>query len=235
MKRPTRRRRQAGALIDREKKMPAALAQARENLASPPRIYTEIAIEQIDGNISFFKDDVPAAFKDVTDTDAPEEFKKTNDGVIAALTDTRRFCRRNFCRSPSGTFAFGAETYRKALVGKRDDRSAAGSAAADRREGSPDERSRVPGDRRRIDPTQDRGRGPGGAAGRSSGAAKLLETTQDTLDSLRQFIIDHHIVTIPPSEPARVKETPPFMRSTTSASMDTPGPFETAKLGASTT
>src|SRR5256714_14009642 len=63
-------------------------------------------------------------------------------------------------------------------------------------------------------------------------ADKLLQTTQDTLDSIRQFIIDHHIITIPPSDPATVKETPPFMRSTTSASMDTPGPFETAKLQA---
>jgi uncharacterized protein (DUF885 family) len=51
------------------------------------------------------------------------------------------------------------------------------------------------------------------------------------LDSLRQFIESHHIITIPPgSETATVKETPPFMRSTTSASMDTPGPFEPAKL-----
>jgi uncharacterized protein (DUF885 family) len=50
------------------------------------------------------------------------------------------------------------------------------------------------------------------------------------LDSLRQYIIDHHVLTIPASEPAHVKETPPFMRSTTTASMDTPGPFETAKL-----
>ena len=49
------------ALIAREKKMPAALEQARTNLTSPVRIYTEIAIEQIDGNISFFKSDVPAA------------------------------------------------------------------------------------------------------------------------------------------------------------------------------
>ena len=67
-------------------------------------------------------------------------------------------------------------------------------------------------------------------AGSSRAADKLLETTQGTLDSLRQFIVDHHIVTIPPSDPAHVKETPPFMRSTTSASMDTPGPFEKAKL-----
>jgi len=61
-------------------------------------------------------------------------------------------------------------------------------------------------------------------------AGKLLETTQTELDSLRQFIVERHIATIPPSEPATVKETTPFRRSTTSASMDIPGPFEPAKL-----
>ena len=63
-------------------------------------------------------------------------------------------------------------------------------------------------------------------------AAALLKSSQDTLDSIRQFIVDRKIITIPPSDPATVKETPPFRRSTTSASMDTPGPFETAKLEA---
>jgi len=41
---------------------------------------------------------------------------------------------------------------------------------------------------------------------------------------------EKHIVTIPDSAPARVKETPPFMRATTSASMDTPGPFEKTSM-----
>ena len=38
---------------------------------------------------------------------------------------------------------------------------------------------------------------------------------------------DHHIVTVPKAAPARVQETPPFLRATTTASMDIPGPFET--------
>src|SRR5205085_9590560 len=63
-------------------------------------------------------------------------------------------------------------------------------------------------------------------------ASELLKTSQDSLDEIRRFIVSKQIITIPPSEPATVKETPPFMRSTTSASMDTPGPFETAKLDA---
>ena len=50
-------------LIAREQKMPAALADARKNLDNPPRIYTEIAIEQIDGNIGFFKTAVPGGLR----------------------------------------------------------------------------------------------------------------------------------------------------------------------------
>ncbi|HKQ87951.1 MAG TPA: DUF885 domain-containing protein, partial [Candidatus Acidoferrales bacterium] len=49
----------------------------------------------------------------------------------------------------------------------------------------------------------------------------------NTFSSLISFIRQKHIVTIPSSVEPTVQETPPFMRATTSASMDTPGPFET--------
>jgi uncharacterized protein (DUF885 family) len=58
-------------------------------------------------------------------------------------------------------------------------------------------------------------------------ASKLLQVTQAELDSIGGFMTDHHIITIPRAAPARVQETPPFLRATTSASMDIPGPFET--------
>jgi uncharacterized protein (DUF885 family) len=58
----------------------------------------------------------------------------------------------------------------------------------------------------------------------------LLATTQSELDAIARFMTEKHIVTIPDSAPARVKETPPFMRATTSASMDTPGPFEKTSM-----
>ena len=74
--------------------MPAALAEARKNLDNPPRIYTEIAIEQIDGNLGFFDDDVPAAFTDVTDKALLAEFKSANDAVIAALDDYKTWLQK---------------------------------------------------------------------------------------------------------------------------------------------
>ena len=54
----------------------------------------------------------------------------------------------------------------------------------------------------------------------------LLDAFRATFDSLDSFIRTHHIVTIPSRVRPIVEETPPFMRATTSASMDTPGPFE---------
>ena len=73
------------SLVAREKQMPALLAEARANLKNPPRIFTEIAIEQLPGIVSFFEHDVPAAFADAQDPALKAEFAQTNAAVIAAL------------------------------------------------------------------------------------------------------------------------------------------------------
>jgi uncharacterized protein (DUF885 family) len=54
----------------------------------------------------------------------------------------------------------------------------------------------------------------------------LIPDTAKDLEMIRQFLIDHKIITIPSPVRARVMETPQFLRATSFASMDTPGPFE---------
>jgi hypothetical protein len=78
-------------LVAREKAMPATLAEARKNLDNPPRIYTEIAIEQLDGNRDFFRTAVASAFPTVTDKALLADFKQANDAVIAALDDYKKW------------------------------------------------------------------------------------------------------------------------------------------------
>jgi uncharacterized protein (DUF885 family) len=56
---------------------------------------------------------------------------------------------------------------------------------------------------------------------------QLLQAFRDSLGSLRQFIEQKKIITIPSLAPPVVEESPPFMRALSSASMDTPGAFET--------
>jgi hypothetical protein len=55
---------------------------------------------------------------------------------------------------------------------------------------------------------------------------KLLDSFRASFDGLIAFITDHQIITVPSTVRPILRETPPFMRATTFASMDTPGPFE---------
>src|SRR5579884_3911146 len=77
------------SVIDREKLMPAALDHARENLKNPPRVYTEVALEQLPGIVAFFQRDVPSAFRDVSDAKLLAEFQQANGAVIEALRDRK--------------------------------------------------------------------------------------------------------------------------------------------------
>jgi uncharacterized protein (DUF885 family) len=220
------------ALISRERRMPAALVQARANLDNPPKIFTQIAIEQIDGNISFFKNDVPAAFSEVTDTTLTGAFKASNDSVMVALAGYKRFLQDTVLPKSNGAFALGADTYARLLSASEMidvplDRLLA-IAEADRQKNE----TAFVATARQIDSTKTPQAVLASLQNDHPAPTALLAVTQAMLDSLRRFIVDHHIVTIPPSPPAHVEETPPFQRSTTTASMDTPGPFETAKLEA---
>ena len=97
-------------LVAREKAMPAALAEARTNLQNPPKIYTEIAIEQMDGNRGFFETAVASAFPTVTDKALLAEFKQTNDAVIAAMADYKKWLQDDLLTRSNGSFALGEET-----------------------------------------------------------------------------------------------------------------------------
>ena len=54
--------------MEREKLIPTTLLEARQEPEEPAGVFTEIALEQIDGLVSFFQTDVPSAFSDATDT-----------------------------------------------------------------------------------------------------------------------------------------------------------------------
>jgi uncharacterized protein (DUF885 family) len=107
------------AAVEREKLIPQALLEARKNLKNPPRIYTEIAIEQIDGDISFFQNDVPSAFFDgpdaATDAEAKAAFAKSNGAVIDALKSYGAWMKSDLLPRSNGDYKLGADTFAKKL------------------------------------------------------------------------------------------------------------------------
>jgi uncharacterized protein (DUF885 family) len=212
--------------IERELAMPKLLAAARTNLKNPPRIFTEVALEQLPGIISFFQSDVPLAFTAVKDKALLDRFHQANDGVIRELRAYESYLKTDVLPRSGGDFRLGADTYRKKLLY--------------------DEMTDVPLERllqigyadlrhnqqmlrdtaKKIDPAKTSQQILAEASRDHPAPGQLLQTFQNTLGNLRDYIRQHHIATIPSDVMPKVEETPPFMRALTFASMDTPGPYE---------
>ena len=214
------------SVIEREKQIPRALLQARAVLLNPPKIYTDIAIEQLPGNIDFFKTTVPESFNRVQDKALLAEFKGSNDGAIAALNDYLGWLQKDLLPRSNGTFAIGAESYRlKLLYDEMVDVPLPrllkiGYAQLRKDQGAFIETAK------RIDSNKTPEEALKELEKDHPRANDLLSSAQQQLDGLRQFLIDKKIITVPGGTQAKVVETPPFARATTFASMDTPGPYE---------
>jgi uncharacterized protein (DUF885 family) len=214
-------------LIAREKAMPTALAEARKNLENPPRIYTAIAIEQIDGNRGFFQAAVASAFPDVSDKALLAEFKDANDAVIAAFGEYKKWLQEDLLKRSNGDFALGEEAFRRKLAADEMIELPLEELLAMAEQDMRRNQTAFAETARRIDSRRTPMQVLTEVEADHPPAGKLLSTTQGELDALGRFMTDRHIVTVPMAAPARVQETPPFLRATTTASMDIPGPFET--------
>jgi uncharacterized protein (DUF885 family) len=214
------------SVVAREKQMPAVFTAARENLKNPPRVYTEVAVEQIPGEISLFQNDLPAAFADATDPALKSEFAKSNAAVIGALESYEHWLETDLLPRSNGDFRIGAETFSKKLlydemVDTPLDRLLE-IGAADLRKNQ-EEFIRVA---KQVDPKRTAQEVLQDLSREHPAPDHLLQTFRDTFGGLVTFIEKRHIVTIPSAVHPIVEESPPFMRALTTASMDIPGPFE---------
>ena len=215
------------SVVERERQMPQVFVEARKNLKNPPRIFTEIALEQIDGLVSFFQSDVPSAFKDATDTKTQADFAKSNAAVIEALKAYGAWMRSDLLPRSNGDYRLGQEIFRKKLaydemVDLPLDRLLT-IAYADLHKNQA-EFKRIAHE---LDPSKTPDQVLAELATIHPAPDKLLPAFQNTFSGLIAYIREHHIITIPSEVEPTLEETPPFMRATTFASMDPPGPFET--------
>jgi uncharacterized protein (DUF885 family) len=214
------------SVVARERLIPEALEVARQNLHNPPRVYTEVALQQIPDTIAFFQNDVPEGFRAVQDPGLRAEFKASNDAAVAALKKYGRFLRQELLPASHGDFRLGAANFSKKLLY--------------------DEMIDIPLERllevgyedlhrnqqqfRKVAAEIDSHRAPAEVLADlrkdHPPAGQLLQSFRDTLGGLRQFIEQNKIITLPSSVLPFVEETPPFQRALTTAAMDTPGAYE---------
>jgi len=214
------------SVIARERQIPRAFAAARQNLHNAPKIYVQIALEQLPDVADFFRKDVPAAFAPVKDVKLLAEFQSSNQAVIDSLESYQKYLHDAVLPKANGDFRLGAENYRKKLLYDEmvdiplDRLREIGYADLHRNQ---EEMKRVAA---QISPQASVQHVLEDVQKQHPAPEQLLQAFRDSLGGIRKFIEEKKIVTIPQSPPPVLEETPPFERATTEASIDTPGAYE---------
>ena len=216
------------SIIAIEREVPAMLAAARANLdALLPRPFVETALEVAGGSASFLGKDLVEALHDLSDRSLQDEFQAVNARAIAALRAYTEYLKTEKLPKAHNRYALGREKFQKMLrsgelislspervleIGLKELRReqetfAAAARLIDAAQKPIDVFRRIQKDH--------------------PGENTLIPETMKNLEAIRQFVVDHRIVTLPSEVRVRVEETPAYDRATSFASMDTPGPFET--------
>ena len=212
------------AFVSYQEALPKALAQIKANFKLPlPASYIDVGVNSFSGFASFFKTDVPGIFTGVKDDALQTRFRASNAAAIKASQDLADWLK---AQRPHATqaYALGAEKFSKMLhatelvdlpldqlkaIGESDLKRnlAALKTACDQF---------APGKSLSACVARESADKPAGGA---------VQGARAQLASLRQFIVDKDLVSIPGTEQAKAEEAPPFNRGNF-AYIEIPGPYE---------
>jgi hypothetical protein len=204
--------------------LPQALGHVRANLRTPmPKSYAEIGDGRFDGLASYFQNDVPQVFASVPDSTLQREFRAANAGAVKALQEISSWFRDQ-AKAGTNAYALGPERFRDMLRMTEgvelplEELEAQGQADLERNLGALNEACGRFAPRQPIVRCVERmnSRKPVGGPVRAA---------QAQLDTLGHFLRDKDLVSIPGTEQALVRESPPYQRFN-AAYIDIPGPYE---------
>jgi uncharacterized protein (DUF885 family) len=209
--------------------VPAVLTAMRQNVVNPPREFTDLADRIAGGSVGFFKGDVATWAKGAagSDSSALREFTQVNDSVVASMQSAADWLKGTLMPRSKGKFAIGAKAFADKLrYDEMVDIPLArlleiGEAQLDK-----DYKAFV-ATAQEVAPGKTPAQAMATLEADHPTAANLIPSAKSTVEGLRQFLIDHKIVDIPSAVRPMVTETPPYARSGSFASMDTPGAYET--------
>lgn len=210
-----------------EKNVPVMLADARSNLADAlPKPYVETAIQIANGAADFLGEDLLTALKDVKNDSLMAVFNPVNAKAIAEFKSFAAYLQKEKLPKAHNHYALGKEKYQKMLLYGEDISMPAekileiGLADLEREENAFTAAAKI------IDPNKMPVEVYHDIQKEHPTAGNLIPDIKRNVDAIRQFVIDQDIITIPSQAHVLVEETPQFSRSTSTASMNSPGPFE---------
>jgi uncharacterized protein (DUF885 family) len=215
------------SIIAVEKEAPSIFATARINLAdSLPKPFIETAILVAQGSVQFLQNDLIKAFKEVKNDLLMAAFKTANNKAIAELNQFVTYLEKEKLPKANQKFAIGREKYQKMLLYNEDVSMSPEKILEIDLAKLEQEKNIFNANAKIINPNKKAVEVYHDIQKEHPSANDLIDHTKKNIDAIRQFILDHKIAAIPSEVRAHVEETPTFGRSTSTASMDSPGPFE---------
>lgn len=219
---------QIKSIIAIENEAPKFYEDAKVNLQDSLALpHIQLAIQIARGSASFLGKDLLVALKDVKNDSLMKAFNSANQKAIDAINGYADFLEKEKLGKAHNKYAIGKENYQKMLLYgegitmSADDILAIGMKELAKEQASFDAAAKIINPNKKpIDVYND-------IQKEHPTAASLIPDSRKNLEVIRQFLIDKKIVTMPSEVRVKLEETPPFARATSTASMDTPGPFET--------
>jgi len=215
------------SLVAIESQIPNILIAARTNLDEKlPKAFVELAIQIAKGSADFLKKDLVAAVSGLKDDQLRVAFQTANRKAANALNDYAMWLEREKLPKATLDFALGEEKFRRFLVQtelvdlppqKILDIGMAQLKA---------EQEAFAEAAKKIDPNKPAIEVFKQVQSEHPAADKLIPDIAKDLDKIRKYVAGRKLVGIPSEVRPKVKETPQYLRATSFASMDTPGPFE---------
>src|SRR5947199_714445 len=215
----------ARRVLSKLRQTPRLIQAARDNIKEPPGIFVKVGIETMRGALKFIDEELPRAFADVDDLHLLGDLADAQTEASHAVGSYVEYLETDVAPKARASFRLGRDKFEQKI--------------------RLEEGLTVPLDRllsiaaRELAATQAAfkelaGRMNGGdpleAWARTKAEhpkpGELVGKGREQLDELATFLERQALVTIPAGEPITVAPTPEFYRWS-SASMWTPGPFET--------
>jgi uncharacterized protein (DUF885 family) len=215
----------ARRVLSKLRQAPRLIQAARDNVKDPPAIFLKVGIETLRGIMTFIDQELPRAFTTVDDMHLLADLADASAEAVQSVGLYVQHLETDVRPRAKASFRLGRDRFEEKL----------------RHEEGLD----LPVDRllaiaeRELAATQEEFRATAARIGRGDAAevwratkaqhppaGQLIPTAREQVHALRDFLRKHAIVTLPEGGDIAVAPTPDFFRWS-SASMWTPGPYET--------
>ncbi|HYK23065.1 MAG TPA: DUF885 domain-containing protein [Candidatus Acidoferrum sp.] len=215
------------SLVAIESQIPNILIAARTNLDEVvPKPYVELAIQIAKGSADFLKKDLVAAIGNLKDEQLRVAFHEANRKGANALNDYAAWLEREKLPKASMDFALGEEKFGRFLAQTQLVDLPSQKILEIGLEQLKAEQAAFAEAAKKIDPNKSPIEVFRQIQSEHPTPQNLITDVAKDLDKIRKYVLSQHLVSIPSEIRAKVKETPQYLRATSFASMDTPGPFE---------